>query len=85
MSTQFRNRSYGLAASGLALQAVGWLLSSSLVGLAGSVLLCVGLCYYAKSKGRHVLWGVLGFFSLIGLAVLVVLPDKSGPPMLSRS
>ena len=48
--------------------------------LAGGILLIIGLCYYAKSKGRNAAWGLFGFLSCIGIAVLLLLEDKSAPP-----
>ena len=45
--------------------------------LAGSVLLIVGLCFYAKAKGYSAVLGLLGLLSCIGLLILAVLPDKT--------
>lgn len=42
----------------------------------GTVMLIVGLCYYAKAKGRNAAWGLLGILSLIGVVVLAVMPDR---------
>ena len=36
-----------------------------------------GCCYYSKAKGRHAAWGLLGFFTLLGLIILVCLKDRS--------
>ena len=46
------------------------------VGLLGSILLVVGLCFYAKSKGQAAAFGLLGLLGIIGLIVLACLPDK---------
>ncbi|MBE3098350.1 MAG: DUF4190 domain-containing protein [Planctomycetes bacterium] len=54
--------------------AVAWLAS-----LVGTVLLMVGLAYYARAKGRSPAWCLLGFLSIVGLIVLGVLKDKSSP------
>ena len=35
-----------------------------------------GCMYYAKSKGYSKWWGLAGIFSIVGLAVLWLLPDK---------
>ena len=35
-----------------------------------------GLCCYAKGKGYHGAWGLLGVFTLIGLIILVCFPDR---------
>lgn len=39
-------------------------------------LFIYGLCCYAKGKGYHGAWGLLGLFTLIGLIILVCLPDR---------
>lgn len=49
---------------------------SILFRIVGAILLITGCCYYAKGKGYHVAWGLLGVFSLIGLIVLVCMRDK---------
>lgn len=36
----------------------------------------VGCVYYAKAKGRHPLWGLLGMTG-VGLIILVLLPDNT--------
>ena len=41
----------------------------------GTVLLMIGLVHYAKSKGRHPAWCLMGFLSIIGLIVLACLKD----------
>jgi hypothetical protein len=43
----------------------------------GSVMLIIGLCYYAKAKGYSAVLGLLGLLSCIGLFVLAVLPDRA--------
>ena len=48
-----------------------------LMSLVGTVLLIVGLGYYAKAKGRHLAWGLMGLLSIIGLIVLACLKDRS--------
>lgn len=52
----------------------------ALVGLLllvlGSVLLCVGLGFYAKAKGHHPAFGLLGLLSILGLIILALMPDK---------
>lgn len=42
----------------------------------GSISFLWGCCCYAKGKGYHALVGLLGLFWLLGLIVLVVLPDR---------
>lgn len=46
------------------------------VMLLGTVLLIMGLSWYAAAKGHHRAWGLMGFLSLIGLIVLACLPDR---------
>jgi hypothetical protein len=49
----------------------------SLGSIIGTILLIVGLCYYAKAKGHSAVFGLLGLLSCIGLLILAVLPDKT--------
>lgn len=46
------------------------------LALVGTVLLIIGLGLYAKSKGHHGAWGLMGLLSIIGLIVLACLPDR---------
>jgi hypothetical protein len=55
-------------------------LPGALLILIGTALLLVGFVYYAKAKGRHPAWSLLGFLSLIGLLILALLKDKSNLP-----
>jgi dipeptide/tripeptide permease len=43
----------------------------------GSVLFIIGLCFYAKAKGYHSAWGLIGLLSCIGLLILALFPDKT--------
>lgn len=71
---------------GIVLQIVGALMGRDIipggetvgliVQIAGTILLIVGLSFYARAKGRHPAWGLLGLLSIIGLIVLAVLPDR---------
>ncbi|HYG33915.1 MAG TPA: hypothetical protein VEC99_03975 [Clostridia bacterium] len=52
--------------------------------LGGCAAMLVGLCFYAKSKGRTWFWGLCALFPFvpfagffIGAAVLFLLPDKT--------
>ena len=49
----------------------------ALGSIAGSILLIIGLCYYAKAKGYSAVLGLLGLLSCIGLLILAILPDKT--------
>lgn len=44
--------------------------------LVGAVMLIVGLGYYARAKGHHWVWGLLGLISLLGLIILGLMPDR---------
>lgn len=49
-----------------------------LIRLAGFGAFLYGCICYARAKGRHWAWGLLGFFNLFGLAALwLLLKDKS--------
>lgn len=71
---------------GIVLQFVGWLMQGDtipggsplglVVQVVGTVLLIVGLSFYARAKGHHPAWGLMGLLSIIGLIVLAVLPDR---------
>lgn len=52
------------------------LIAALAVRLVGIVLWIWGLRHYAMSKGYHPAWGFLGLLSIIGLLILVVLPNK---------
>jgi hypothetical protein len=70
-------------APGLALQIIAGVLvlETQMLGLiamlCGTLLLLVGLGYYAKAKGYHPVWGLLGALSWVGLLLLAVLPDRA--------
>ena len=48
----------------------------SIVMLAGTALFIYGCFSYATAKGHPSWYGLLGFLSIIGLIVLVILPDN---------
>ena len=48
-----------------------------LAALVGTVLLIIGLGYYAKAKGYGLAFGLFGLLSLLGLLILALLPDKT--------
>jgi hypothetical protein len=68
---------------GLILQIVGQAMTDSIgplgkpVVVLGTGLLMFGLAYYAKAKGRHPAWCLMGFLSLLGLIVLACLEDRT--------
>jgi 4-amino-4-deoxy-L-arabinose transferase-like glycosyltransferase len=78
MIARYNNTSMALAVPGLIVQVVGqFVLQIPYVTIAGTVLVMVGLGYYAKAKGRHWAWGLLGLLSIFGLIALAILPDKA--------
>ena len=54
---------------------LAWILLAGMIG--GSIMLIVGLGYYAKGKGYSSVLGLLGLLSCIGLLILAILPDKT--------
>ena len=54
-----------------------WLSLSLAAGsLVGLILLIIGLRQFARAKGYSNAYGFLGLLSLLGVAILAVLPDK---------
>ena len=45
----------------------------------GIIFFFYGLYNYAKGKGYHGAWALLGFLSIIGLIILVSFPDRHKP------
>lgn len=70
------NRSLGLGGLGLAVQAVGGVVDNVPVRLAGTILLIIGLSFYARMRGHSPWLGLLGLLSCIGAVVLVLLPKR---------
>jgi DNA-binding transcriptional regulator of glucitol operon len=76
---------------GIALAIAIWILGGILVGLLskmpeenlrsiqglGLIPFIYGCCCYAKGKGYHGAWGLLGIFFIFGLIALVCFPDKN--------
>ena|ERR1700733_6267034 len=83
MIARYNRLSLALGAPGLLIQAVGIYIfqilghrtTGRIVAWIGAALLIAGLALYAKAKGRNPAWGLMGFLSLIGLAVLAFLKD----------
>ena len=48
--------------------------SATIFMLLGMTLYIAGVCAYARYKGRHRLWGLLGFGCVFGLLALKFLP-----------
>ncbi|UCH33410.1 MAG: hypothetical protein JSV65_12615 [Armatimonadota bacterium] len=48
------------------------------LGAAGTLSLVAGFCYYAKARGHHPAWGLLGLvLGLIAIIILAWLPDRT--------
>ena len=86
MIAQYNTKSFVLGIPGLVLQTAGWFIRDAegfmtpvgfTIALCGTGLLLVGFMFYAKAKGRHPAWCLMGLLSLIGLIVLACLKDKS--------
>ena len=75
MIRKYNNISLALGIPGIVAQIAGHLMRQPLVLIVGTVLLMVGLAYYAKAKGRSPAWCLMGFLSIIGLLVLASLKD----------
>src|SRR5262245_55219449 len=87
MIARYNNISLAFGVPGIILQIAGNVMArpgSSSIGagiavlLVGTVLLIVGLAYYAKAKGRSEVWCLMGFLSLIGLIVLAMRQGVAG-------
>lgn len=82
---RLERRSLWVGAPGLIMQLVGgaiasnteepaaWVIALCLVGF---ILLFIGLGLAARAKGYPGYYCVLGFFSIFGIIILAVLPDK---------
>lgn len=87
MIDEYNKTSLWYGIPGLCMQGLGGAMGgldrheSSTLGAAflliGTVLLIIGLCYYAKAKGQPASYGLFGFASCIGLLILALLPDRT--------
>jgi Ca2+/Na+ antiporter len=86
MIQEYNRKSFYFGIPGIILQLSGRIMANEIpknenLGavyiFVGTVLLLVGLLYYAKAKGRHPAWCLMAFLSFIGLIVLACLKDKS--------
>lgn len=68
---------------GILCQVLGIILNIPLISMllifGGLGLFIYGCGQYAEAKGHSWGWGVLGFFSIIGLLILYFLPDRTKP------
>jgi len=81
MIKKYNNISLAVGAPGIILQIVGFVMSSgesqgaSPLILLGTIMLMVGLGYYAAAKGRSPLWCLAGCAGILGLILLALLKD----------
>lgn len=79
MLQEYKSKTNLFILLGIIVQVLGVVIGQDIsifIRLAGSVLLIIGCCYYAKGKGYHCAWGLLGLLSLIGLIILICMRDK---------
>ncbi len=88
MIAEYNKKSFIFGIPGVVLQIAGNFMRTpermitplgAILVLGGTVLLLIGLMFYAKAKGRHPAWCLFAFLSIIGLIVLACLKDKSVP------
>lgn len=88
MIKRYNNISLALGVPGVALQIAAhiWLQREAgsdhepllrILMLLGTVMLLLGLAYYAKAKGRHEAWCLFGLLSIIGIILLAALKDHA--------
>lgn len=85
MIKHFNRISLAVGVPGLLIQTLAsihhWPPNQQVVGttlvLLGTGLLIVGLSYYAKARGHHLAWGVLGLVSIIGAIILGLMLDNA--------
>ena len=78
MLPEYKTKTNMGIAIGLVLQMAGFALNGafgSLLLFGGIGIFLWGCVCYAKGKGQSGLWGVLGITSLLGLIILIFLPD----------
>lgn len=59
---------------GILLQGLGQDLRPRWLWLVGWLLFALGVAFYARSRGRHAAWGLLGSLSCFGMLILAILP-----------
>ncbi len=77
MIKKYNNLSFAVGIPGLLIQFYGTFINSSVLQIAGSVVLIAAFYFYAKAKNRHPAFCLFGLLSIIGLLVLASLKDKS--------
>lgn len=51
--------------------------AAAMVAIVGLLVLMIGMGLFAKAKGQHPAYALLGLLSLFGLTILLSLPDLS--------
>lgn len=64
---------------GFLIQGIGIVIHPAVV-LLGTVLLIIGLAYYAKARGHSGFFGLFGLLSWVGILILIVLKDRHETP-----
>ena len=80
MNAAYNRKSLLYGLPGLVVQTAGVFLpglSGVLSQIVGTLLLFVGLAFYAMAEARHPAWCLVAFLSLIGFIVLACLKDKA--------
>jgi hypothetical protein len=75
MIKKYNNISLAWGGPGILVQIFGKAMNDPIFVVLGTVLLMIGLAYYAKAKGRSSAWCLLGFLSIFGLIILGLLKD----------
>lgn len=75
MIKELNNKSLAFGVPGILIQSI-FLFINPLIALLGTVLLIIGLAYYAKAKGHSGYFGLFGILGIIGLLVLIPLKDR---------
>ena len=79
MIKKLNNKSLLFGVPGLFIQSVGFF-GFPLISIAGTILLIIGLGYYAKAKGHSGYYGLFGLLSWFGILVLICLRDRHTTP-----
>ena len=88
MIARYNRASLALGGPGIVLQIAGRIVMeitedplisivAAVATLVGTAILIAGLTLYAKAKGLHPAWGLLGLSSLVGLIALACLKDHA--------
>ena len=76
MIRELNKKSLAYGIPGMLLQGCFIYPPTALLGIFGTVLLIIGLSYYARAKGYSGYFGLLGLLSWIGIIVLITLKDR---------